>query len=119
MFDILALVLLIAYLTHVLLKPHKVQGGRLQSRSLPPLPAHSHWACPARIPQEGRMTANGVFQLVLFFGLVLLLTKPVGAYMARVFQGERTPLSRVLRPLPSAGPSAVEPTAPFRPGNAA
>jgi K+-transporting ATPase ATPase A chain len=45
------------------------------------------------------MTANGLLQLALFFGLVLLLTRPMGAYMARVFQGERTLLTPVLRPL--------------------
>ncbi len=45
------------------------------------------------------MTANGILQLLLFFGLIVLLTKPMGAYMARVFQGERTPLSPVLRPV--------------------
>jgi K+-transporting ATPase ATPase A chain len=45
------------------------------------------------------MTANGVLQLLLFFGLVLLLTKPMGAHMARVFQGERNLLSPVLRPV--------------------
>jgi potassium-transporting ATPase potassium-binding subunit len=45
------------------------------------------------------MTANGVLQLLLFFGLVLLLTKPMGAYMARVFQGERSLLSPALRPV--------------------
>jgi potassium-transporting ATPase potassium-binding subunit len=45
------------------------------------------------------MTANGVLQLLLFFGLVLLLTKPIGAYMARVFEGKRTLLHPVLRPV--------------------
>ena len=45
------------------------------------------------------MTANGILQLALFFGVVLLLTKPMGAYMARVFQGERTLLTPVLRPV--------------------
>ncbi|HVP37640.1 MAG TPA: potassium-transporting ATPase subunit KdpA [Candidatus Saccharimonadales bacterium] len=45
------------------------------------------------------MTGNGILQLALFFGLILLLTRPVGAYMARVFQGQRTPLTPVLRPL--------------------
>jgi potassium-transporting ATPase potassium-binding subunit len=44
------------------------------------------------------MTANGILQLLLFFGLIVLLTKPMGGYMARVFQGERTLLSPVLRP---------------------
>jgi K+-transporting ATPase ATPase A chain len=45
------------------------------------------------------MTSNGILQLALFFGVILLLTKPLGAYMARVFQGERTFLSPVLRPI--------------------
>jgi K+-transporting ATPase ATPase A chain len=38
-------------------------------------------------------------QLALFFGVILLLTKPLGTYMARVFQGERTFLTPVLRPI--------------------
>ena len=45
------------------------------------------------------MTANGILQLVLYLGLILLLTKPMGVYMARVFAGDRTWLSPVLRPL--------------------
>src|ERR1035437_3500064 len=45
------------------------------------------------------MTAIGILQILLFFGLILLATKPLGAYMVRVFAGERTFLSRVLRPL--------------------
>ena len=45
------------------------------------------------------MTSNGILQLALFFGVLLLLTKPLGAYMARVFQGERTLLTVVLRPV--------------------
>jgi potassium-transporting ATPase potassium-binding subunit len=45
------------------------------------------------------MTAIGIFQMLLFFGLILLFTKPMGAYMARVFEGERTFLSPVLRPI--------------------
>ena len=45
------------------------------------------------------MTPNGIFQIALFLLVVLLLTKPVGAYMTKVFAGERTFLHRVLRPL--------------------
>lgn len=41
------------------------------------------------------MTINGTLQILVFFGLILLLTKPLGAYMARVFEGERTFLSPV------------------------
>ena len=43
------------------------------------------------------MTPIGVFQIVLYFALVLLTVKPLGAYMARVFQGQRTLLHPVLR----------------------
>jgi K+-transporting ATPase ATPase A chain len=42
------------------------------------------------------MTALATLQLLLFFGLLLLITKPLGAYMARVFAGERTLLHRAL-----------------------
>ena len=45
------------------------------------------------------MTANGILQLGAFFVIILLLTKPMGSYMARVFQGERTFLTPVLRPI--------------------
>jgi len=45
------------------------------------------------------MTPNGVFQIVIYFGLVAALARPLGAYMARVFAGERTFLHPVLRPL--------------------
>ena len=45
------------------------------------------------------MTINGWLQIALYCGLLILLTRPVGGYMTRVFNGERTPLSPVLRPL--------------------
>ncbi len=45
------------------------------------------------------MTANGVIQILLFFGIVFALTKPLGSYMARVFQRERTFLDPVLVPV--------------------
>jgi len=45
------------------------------------------------------MTANGVIQILLFFGIVLALTKPLGAYMARVFNREQTFLDPVLGPI--------------------
>src|SRR6478609_11989150 len=45
------------------------------------------------------MTANGWFQIFLFFGVVLLLTKPLGIFMTRVFNRERTFLDPVLRPI--------------------
>ncbi|MEV4605211.1 potassium-transporting ATPase subunit KdpA [Neorhizobium sp. LMR1-1-1.1] len=45
------------------------------------------------------MTLNGWLQILVFCGIVLVLVKPLGAYMTRVFSGERTPLSPVLVPL--------------------
>jgi len=45
------------------------------------------------------VTAIGVFQIVSFFVVILLLTKPLGAYMARVFEGKSTFVSFALRPL--------------------
>jgi potassium-transporting ATPase potassium-binding subunit len=45
------------------------------------------------------MTAIGWLQAVVFFLIVLALTKPIGLYMVRVFEGERTWLSPVLRPI--------------------
>jgi len=45
------------------------------------------------------MTSTGLFQIFLFFLIILALTKPVGAYMARLFEGERTFLHPVVRPL--------------------
>jgi K+-transporting ATPase ATPase A chain len=45
------------------------------------------------------MTANGWFQILLFFAVVLLITKPLGIFMTRVFNRERTFLDPVLRPV--------------------
>lgn len=45
------------------------------------------------------MTAIGWLQAIVFFLIVLALTKPLGSYMARVFEGGRTWLSPVLVPV--------------------
>lgn len=45
------------------------------------------------------MTMAGWLQFALFFVIVLVLTKPIGLYMARVFEGERTWLSPIFAPL--------------------
>ncbi len=42
------------------------------------------------------MTANGVLQLVLYLVVLLALAKPLGAYMARVYEGRPCGLDRVL-----------------------
>ena len=45
------------------------------------------------------MTANGWFQVFFFFALVLLCAKPLGVYMARVFERERTWADGIFRPI--------------------
>ena len=45
------------------------------------------------------MTVIGWFQILLFCAIIVALTKPLGWYMTRVFNGERTFLSPVLRPI--------------------
>ncbi len=45
------------------------------------------------------MTFNGWLQILLFFAVVLVLTKPLGIFMARVFNRERTFLDPILRPV--------------------
>ncbi len=45
------------------------------------------------------MTANGWLQFVVFFAVLLLLMRPLGLYIARVLEGEKTFLDPVLRPL--------------------
>jgi len=45
------------------------------------------------------MTANGWLQIVFFFALVLLVTRPLGSFMSRVFSRERTFMDPPLRPL--------------------
>ncbi|MCC6915655.1 MAG: potassium-transporting ATPase subunit KdpA, partial [Rhodospirillaceae bacterium] len=45
------------------------------------------------------MTFIGWIQIALYCAVVALLAKPLGAYMTRVFAGERTFLAPVLRPL--------------------
>src|SRR5215475_7604105 len=43
------------------------------------------------------MTSAGVIQILLFFGVIFVCTKPLGAYMANVFEGRRTFLHPALR----------------------
>jgi K+-transporting ATPase ATPase A chain len=45
------------------------------------------------------MTINGWAQIALFFLVIVALTKPLGTYMFRVFEGERQPLPRIFGPL--------------------
>ena len=45
------------------------------------------------------MTSNGWIQIALYCVIIIALTKPLGSYMTRVFNGERTFLSFLLRPI--------------------
>ncbi len=45
------------------------------------------------------MTINGWLQILVFLGLILAVTKPMGVFMARVFAREKTFLDPVLRPV--------------------
>src|ERR1700731_3095608 len=45
------------------------------------------------------MTLLGIAQIVIFFALVIVMTKPIGTFMYRVFEGERTFLHPIFRPL--------------------
>jgi K+-transporting ATPase ATPase A chain len=45
------------------------------------------------------MTFNGWLQIAIYAVLVILITKPFGGYMTRVFEGQRTPLRVVLHPI--------------------
>jgi len=45
------------------------------------------------------MTISGWVQIALFSVIVILITRPLGGYMTRVFAGERTFLSPIFRPV--------------------
>jgi potassium-transporting ATPase potassium-binding subunit len=45
------------------------------------------------------MTANGWFQIGLYLSVIFLVTKPMGVFMTRVFNREKTFLDPLLRPI--------------------
>ena len=45
------------------------------------------------------MTANGWLQILIYIAIVIALAKPIGVFMTHVFDGERTFLHPVLRPI--------------------
>src|SRR5258706_7673766 len=45
------------------------------------------------------MTINGWLQILFFFLIIFLVTKPLGVFMAHVFNREKTFLDPVLRPI--------------------
>ena len=45
------------------------------------------------------MSANGWFQFAVFSIILLAVARPVGLYLVRVLEGQRTWLDPVLRPV--------------------
>jgi K+-transporting ATPase ATPase A chain len=48
------------------------------------------------------MSVSGILLILVFIAVIAALTAPLGAYMAKVFAGERTWAHRLLRPLEAA-----------------
>ncbi|MBL8061685.1 MAG: potassium-transporting ATPase subunit KdpA [Anaerolineales bacterium] len=72
-----------------------------------PISHHGHHhPCPVRLSRSG-FTETGVvrvnlyswLQLIFYIVVLLLLAKPLGSFMSKVYQGERTFLDRVLGPV--------------------
>jgi K+-transporting ATPase ATPase A chain len=45
------------------------------------------------------MTINGILQIAIYLIVLILLAKPLGGYMARVYQAEQTIFDRILNPV--------------------
>lgn len=45
------------------------------------------------------MTLNGILQILAYLVVLTLVTKPMGIYLTRVFDGERAPFERILGPI--------------------
>ncbi len=45
------------------------------------------------------MTMNGILQIIVYLAVLILLAKPLGLFMARVFQRERTFLDPIFGPV--------------------
>jgi len=45
------------------------------------------------------MTLNGILQILGYLVVLTLVTKPMGIYLTRVFDGERAPFERILGPI--------------------
>jgi K+-transporting ATPase ATPase A chain len=54
---------------------------------------------PAQAGEVLTVTANGWLQIGLFVVVIFLITKPLGVFLVRVFERERTILDVVLRPI--------------------
>src|SRR5262252_7373468 len=54
---------------------------------------------PYCVRRSFKVTINGWLQILVFLALILGVTKPLGVFMARVFNREKTLLDPVLRPV--------------------
>ena len=45
------------------------------------------------------MTTNGWVQILVYFALLTVLTRPLGGFLFRVFEGQSTLIGRVLGPV--------------------
>src|SRR5580765_7389719 len=51
------------------------------------------------VRRSSDMTVNGWLQILVFLALIFAVTKPMGVFMARVFNREKTFMDPVLRPV--------------------
>lgn len=54
---------------------------------------------PRKFAAKTLMITNGILQILLYLVVLTLLTKPMGVYLAKVYNGERTFLDFILRPV--------------------
>lgn len=45
------------------------------------------------------MTLNGILQIIIYLIVIAILVKPLGSYMARIYQGQHTFMDRIMEPL--------------------
>src|SRR5262249_35057021 len=77
-------------------------AGRPRDRGADDLPRLRAAQARAALKGSTTMTINGWIQIALYFVVLTALVVPLGRFMARVFEGERTFLSPGLRPGESA-----------------
>jgi len=66
---------------------------------LTPGDSHADLPTPRTRPGSCRVSASNLLQYAVFLAVVAALVKPLGGYMARVFEGQKTFLDPLLRPL--------------------
>ena len=80
--------------------PRRAEGGRAPAQPGPRSGRADHR--PPRRPVDAATPGVATMrwlEYAVFLGIVIALARPVGLYVARVFEGKPTPLDRLLRPL--------------------